>query len=364
MIVATLLFLAVSITLIFGMVSPIAKQQRIATNLMLSNQSYFLAEAGIEDVVYRLRTGQSVGNTEVLTLLGQSVTTATTNTSGGRLVTATGTVNFLTRKLRTELSIGEGVSFHYGIQAGAGGFTLGNNAGVNGNVYSNGSVSGNNGSFVTGDAFAVGSVSGTDVGGQTQTGVASQAFPITDQQITDWKDEALAGGVVGNQTYSGQNNILGPKKIQGNLNLSNGAELTVTGTLWVSGNIVLSNNSSVILSPSYGSGDGVIVVDGVSTLSNGSTFEGSGVAGSYIMLLSTNNTGSAIVLSNNAGAVILYAPNGTIQLSNNAAVQQITAKTISLDNNATINYNQGLIDTAFTNGPGGGYNLNSWKEVE
>ncbi len=364
MMIATIFFLVISITIIFGLVGPIVKQQKIVSNLMLSRQSYFLSEAGIEDVVYRLISGQPVGTTETLTLSSSTATTITTATAEGKRVTASSSVAERVRKLQTDLLIGIGVTFHYGIQVGAGGFVLGNNAGVNGNVYSNANISGSNGSFIAGDAFAVGSITGVDVSGQTQTGVSPEAFPITDEQITDWKDEAATGGTVGNQTFDGTSNTLGPKKIAGNLNLSNGARLTLTGTLWVTGNIVLSNNAEVKLSSGYGSNDGLIIVDGTATLSNGATMNGSGTSGSYIMLLSTNNTGSAIVIDNNAGAVILYAPNGTIHLSNNAAVKQITAKTISLDNNAVITYEQGLMNAAFTSGPGGGYEIDSWKEIE
>src|SRR3989338_195957 len=72
MMVATILFLVVSITIIFGMAGPILKQQKMVSQSLLSRQSYFLAEAGIEDVVYRLKTGQPVSATEVLNLSGNT----------------------------------------------------------------------------------------------------------------------------------------------------------------------------------------------------------------------------------------------------------------------------------------------------
>ena len=364
MLVATIFFLVISTTIIFGLVGPIIRQQKIVSQSLLSRQSYFLAEAGVEDVIFRLDNGMSVDMTEILSLNGSSVTTVTTDTGEGKEIIAEGSVSELVRKVKANLVLGEGVAFRYGIQVGQGGFQLSNNAGVNGNIYSNGNIVGSNGSFITGDAFAVGTVSGVSVSGQTQTGQPAQDLPITDAQITSWKDEAVLGGTVGNQTLSGTTNVLGPKKIQGDLTLSNSAELTVTGTLWVTGNLTISNNAIVRLSSGYGASDGIIVVDGVSTLSNGSDFYGSGTSGSYIMLLSTSNSGNAIVLSNNATAVILYAPNGTVHLSNSAQVKQITAKTVSLSNNAVINYEQGLINAAFASGPSGGYDIDTWKEVE
>ena len=362
--VATMFFLVVSTTIIFGLVGPIVRQQKIVSNLITTRQSYFAAEAGVEDVSYRFITGKTVGASETINLSGNSATTVTTDTAQGKFIDGTGNALNNVRKVRSELIFGEGVSFHYGIQVGTGGFELSNNAGVIGNVYSNANISGQNGSFITGDAFAVGSVTGVSVSGTTQTGLVPQNFPITNEQITGWKDEAAALGTVGSQSLSGTNNTLGPKKINGNLELDNNAKLTVTGTLWVTGNLVLSNGAEIKLDSSYGSGDGVIVVDGTSTLSNSALFSGSGNSNSYIMLLSTNNTGSAIVLSNNAGAVILYAANGTINLSNNAGVKQISAKTISLSNNATITYETGLADAVFTSGPSGGYSIQSWIEIE
>lgn len=364
MMIATVFFLVISATVIFGLAGPVVRQQRITSTLLTSRQSYFLAEAGVEDVVYRLKTAMNVGTSETLSLGGNSVTTVTTDVSGGKEVVAIGDALSAVRKVETHLIIGDGVAFNYGIQVGQGGIQIDNNAGVNGNVYSNGNISGNNGAFITGDALAVGSVSGVNVGGITQTGVSSQNFPIATALIDEWKADALSGGTVGNQNLSGTNNSLGPKKVNGSLNLSNNGKLTVTGTLWITGNMVIDNNAEVALSVGYGAGDGVIVVDGNVTLSNGASFSGSGTSGSYIMILSTSNSGSAITLSNNAGAVILYAPNGTVELDNGAEVNQITAKTIELSNNATITYEQGLIDAAFTNGPSGGYDIQSWKEVE
>ncbi len=73
------------------------------------------------------------------------------------------------------------------------------------------------------------------------------------------------------------------------------------------------------------------------------------------MVLSTNTGSSAIALNNNASGVILYAPNGTITVSNNAAANQITAKTLNLSNNTTINYVNGLQSVSFSNGPGGSW---------
>lgn len=190
------------------------------------------------------------------------------------------------------------------------------------------------------------------------------AMPISDQNILDWKAEAEAGGTYSGNYIAGGSSILGPKEITGNLSVTNGAHLTVTGTLWVHGNIDISNNSTVNLSSSYGTSEGVIVADGLVNIGNNSSFGGSGSAGSYLMVLSTSTSTSAITLSNNGGAVILYAANGTVNLANNAGAKALNGKYIHLSNNVIITYDSGLVNSNFVSGPSGSYNVSDWGETE
>jgi hypothetical protein len=194
---------------------------------------------------------------------------------------------------------------------------------------------------------------------------AQVAMPISDQNILDWKDEALAGGTyTGNMTISGTTTSLGPKKIVGNLTIQNNSDVTITGTIWVTGNIIFDNNVDTRLSASYGSSEGAIIADGTVSVNNNADFHGSGTSGSYIMVLSTSTSTSAITLGNNAGAVVLYAANGTINVSNNAGATSVNGYAISLSNNAVITFDSGLINANFVSGPSGGWNVNSWKETE
>ncbi|MEK7539061.1 MAG: choice-of-anchor R domain-containing protein [Patescibacteria group bacterium] len=190
------------------------------------------------------------------------------------------------------------------------------------------------------------------------------AMPISDQNILDWKNEGTAGGVYSGNYTAGSDSSLGPKEITGDLSVSNGAHLTVTGTLWVRGNVNVSNNATVSLSSSYDTSEGVIVVDGIVNIGNNAVFDGSGSAGSYLMVLSTSTSTEAITLSNNGGAVILYAANGTVNLSNNAIAKSLNGKYIHLNNNAIVIYDSGLVNANFVNGPSGGWGITSWKEVQ
>lgn len=191
------------------------------------------------------------------------------------------------------------------------------------------------------------------------------AMPVSDQNILDWKDEALVGGTyTGNMTIDSTTTSLGPKKIVGNLTVTNNSDLTIAGTLWVTGNISFNNNVDIRLAPSYGSSEGVIIADGTISVGNNADFHGSGTAGSYIMALSTSTSTSAITLGNNAGAVILYAANGTVDVQNNAGATSLNGYRINLSNNAVVTFDSGLINANFVSGPSGGWEVQSWKETE
>ena len=188
-------------------------------------------------------------------------------------------------------------------------------------------------------------------------------FPISDAQIQSWKDSAEAGGTqTGNINLSSGTLVIGPKKIVGNLYVSNSGILTVSGTLWVTGNVILSNQAQVKLSSSYGTGSGIIVSDGTVSTSNSATFSGSGSINSYIMMLSTSTSSSAISIANSAGTVILVAPYGTISFSNTAGAKEAIAKSINMSNLATLTYESGLMNVNFMTGPSGSWAVDGWRE--
>jgi len=191
-------------------------------------------------------------------------------------------------------------------------------------------------------------------------------LPISDAQITSWEAIALAGGVMtGPYSVSGTQ-TLGPKKIEGNLTVANGAILILSGPLWVNGNVSFSNNASLLVSSSVGANGAIIIADatgntatkGTVSLSNNVTVSGNGNANSFPMIISTNTGSRAVQLSNNASSVILYAPYGSAEIENGAGASQITAKKLELENNASITYVNGLQNASFSNGPGG-----SWAVV-
>jgi hypothetical protein len=418
MLLSIVFFLFISLAISFGLVSPSVRQYKIANNLEKSNQSFFLSESAVEDTYYRLKEAMTVGTTNTLTLNGNSATATITDSGyNEKTITALGDVSSRERTSEMVLNAGDGVSFSYGIQAGTGGFILGNST-VNGNVYSNGSITGANGATITGSAISAGAsgvIDNVDVG----TGTTGDAWantvrnsnvlgnlycnsgtnnnkacvprtnpsvppvvgmPITDTMFNKWKSDAALGGEIdcgaspaptgcSGGTYTiGSSTSLGPVKIIGNLAIN--ANLVITGTLYITGNITTNNGAQISLHSSYGPTGGIIVSDGRVTLSNNASFSGSGVSGTYILLATTSACPSgcsgqnAMEILNNVGAVLVSAQNGTVHLNNNVSLNEVVGNVIDIDNSATVNYLSGLASQNFTSGPSGGWNIKSWEEVE
>lgn len=438
--IAVVLMLIIMLSAVFGASAVALTESRAANKSLNSRFSFFAAEAGVEDAVYRLKRGKNLPSSFTITLNGASAPTTVTTNGGVKEIKSVGAYSGATRAARATLSSGAGVSFRYGVQVGAGGLEMDNNSTIVGNVYSNGQIKGSsNGVKIGGDAVSAGaagkiedvqdidgdttahyledvsvdgstnsaslfratvggsavsdSISNCTIGGNatydtktscaiggTQTtpnpinfqDPANEPLPISDAQLDAWEADAEAGGVIGSQTYSDANNSLGPKKINGNLILDNNTVLTVTGTLWVTGEIKLSNGSIIQLASSYGAMSGVVVAGtdgspsaGYIEIDNNSQTNGSGTAGSYIMLLSQrNNTSStAIKTSNNAASAILYAGTGVIEIDNNAQLKEVTGYKLKLKNGSDVIYETGLANIQFSSGPSGGWNITSWGEV-
>lgn len=407
MLTVVIFFLFLSSTIVLGIATPIMKHANIARENFKSKASYYAAESALEDVDYRIINDKTVAASETLNINNSDVTITTATTFSGKQVTATSNRDEIVRKLQSLLVKGEGVVFKYGTQAGQGGMFFGNNSFLEGSLYSNGNIIGGNNSYITGDAFVVGTnglldnvdvgtsgtgsahayqVTGSSVTGTIYCKIGSGNnkacnttedlpepidFPISNEEIGEWKNDALTGGVsTGNMTISSPT-TLGPIKIVGNLTIN--STLTIANTIWVTGNITM--NGTVRLASSFGATSGIMVTDGYINVGNGVVFQDSGTAGSYILLLSTSNcdesmSGSpcngnnAIDIGNNSVVAIANAQQGTVSFSNNAGVKEAVGNKIRLSNNASIEYGSGITNVNFTSGPGGGYVVTDWGEVQ
>jgi hypothetical protein len=428
MMIATIFFLIVSMTIILGLAGPILRQGRIVSDVYKSRESYFLAESGIEDVIYRLRTGKSVGTTVNLSLNGGSASVEITPTASGKQVIATGSKNNDVRKIQSNVIFGTGIAFHYGIQSGQGGFSMSNSSSVVGNVFSGGAVIGNNNNFIYGDVVSAGSTgtiygihatgtayahnlgkvavattvdkdayyqvkTNTTVNGTLHPGSADQTvvpLPISDAQINQWESDALAGGIMASNEcddYSSNSNTctistsrtIGPKKIPFNLLIKSASGIvTVDGPIWVTGNITTQTGPTIRMSPSLGVQNVAVIADnpsdttgsGIIDIGQSTIFEGSGSPGSFVFLISQNNSGEtggstdAVSMSQGASALVAYASHGQISLSQSVNVKGVTAYKIILSQSAQVKYDTGLPSTLFEGGPSGGYDISFWKEIQ
>ncbi len=205
---------------------------------------------------------------------------------------------------------------------------------------------------------------------------AVENMPISQANIDQWKVDAQVGGTISGDYEMISDVFLGPKEITGDLLMtSNNKTLTVTGTIYVQGNIDIKNGSTIRCDVSYGASSCLIVAGGWIHADNNGTFSGSGTEGSFLMILTTiacdgsfssgcTHHNGAIDVHNNATGVIFYSPNGKANLHNGVNVTEITAYKLTLDNNAVITYDQGLINTNFSSGPSGGYSVDNWQETE
>lgn len=165
-----IIFTSVLLTLVIA-VTDYSQQNLRGTSKRVNDQSTLrLAEAGIEKAVWCLNNPANTSNCpgnpnysgETSTALGNgSFSVTVTGTGNSRTLESTGTVSgsggTSSQQLRLTLTTTTTeASFFYGVQVGAGGLIMGNNAEVVGNVYSNGSIIAGNNAKVRGSAIVAG----------------------------------------------------------------------------------------------------------------------------------------------------------------------------------------------------------------
>ncbi|HEA84591.1 MAG TPA: hypothetical protein ENI04_01250 [Candidatus Wildermuthbacteria bacterium] len=423
-------FAAIYITLVvlalmFGMGSSLFfttfQEQARMQNDLRSSQAYVGAESGLEDALLRISEGMNVPSTYTFSVAGTEAEVAIAEDFGEtRTITVEGDRLDRIRNVEGVYALsGMGSTFFFGAQVGEGGLSMNNNSRVLGNVYSNGSIEGDSGAEITGSAIVAGDgASGNEIedvsilgdamapsfddctvggdltfvtGGEVddcsvEGSITEQAdpipsadFPVEQSQIDEWKTDAAAGGIISAGDFSppsGDTVSIGPGVIMGDMILKNNQTVILEGIVYVKGGVDIDNGGSVVLSPTYGSSSGILLTDTWIHVKNNGEFGGSGVEGSYLMMLAlapcTGSNGGgdctdhngAIDLHNNAEGAIFYAPNGLLHIHNNVTITQATAWKLELSNNTILEYSLGLQSALFTSGPSAGWEVISWKEVE
>jgi len=160
-IIAAVIFLVLLSTVILGgLVMPIVRSTKAARGLQYSKTSFYGAESGIEDAVYRLRNNLITSpTTYILDVGGDAVIVDVASAGNSRTVTTTGNHQNRYRKIEAQLDTSDnGASLFYGIQVGDGGLQMNQNSHVIGNVYSDGSIAAENGSTISGDVIVAGGI--------------------------------------------------------------------------------------------------------------------------------------------------------------------------------------------------------------
>ncbi len=160
LIVTILVLMPISLLIVSGFSTIVLKEYSVVRDLFISKRSYFLAESGIEDAIYRIKKNKNISSDETITLDGGSTNTViSTDISGNKDIISTADFSSNIRKVETKLITSvTGVDFFYGAQVGMGGLIMNQNSriegasGSPGNVYSNGPILGSNGATITGDA--------------------------------------------------------------------------------------------------------------------------------------------------------------------------------------------------------------------
>jgi Tfp pilus assembly protein PilX len=415
-ILIALVFFAVFVMVAAAFVSLLTTSERAERTRIAQAQALRLAEAGIDKAVYQLNLSASyTGETATALGSGSFTTVVTTVDSTTKLVSSTGTSGTVTRTVHAKISIDNSVvSFHYGVQAGDGGFTLANSSEIIGNVFSTGPVIGTTGNYIRGsvvstgssglvygvhatstvfahtiggasqattidgDAYYASTITNSTVAGTLRPGSADQspvALPISDAQIGAWETDAAAGGTISSCDGSGDYTIsstqtIGPVKILCNLVIkSSSGIVTINGAVWVTGNITFKTGPTMQMAPSLGSTNVPVIADnpanqtgsGLIDVGNTTQFFGSGAVGSFVFLISQNKSAEqggsnvALSLAQGASALVAYASHGLASLSQSVNVKEVTAYKIALYNTASVTYDTGLPTTVFETGPGGSW---------
>ena len=366
--VAVLLFLLGTMAVLSGVARPVARDVSELSDYRFSKQSYYAAESGVEDVIYRLQNGMNVPGLVALESGYAFADTSVSDTPDGKDIMSTGSLKERIRKLNVTLTQEAGTVFTYATQVGDLNLAMFADSRVNGDVYSNGNITGNMQTAVNGNAYSSGSISSPrpSVSGSKQAG--SPAEPLPEIDLDYWRGRANINNDPnqGNISYNSGSNSLGPKKIVGNLSLNNEASLTVTGPLHVTGNLSMNNNSIIYLSPSFGPKGSVIVVDGTITFNSNAKVFGTGAnPEGYLVLISASNSSSAINTNSNASLeAALYAVNGRMNMNSNSNALAIAGRGINLNSNAVLNYDVNLKQMRLYDAPITNLQIDKWKETE
>lgn len=142
-ITAVFFFIIISSAIALTLAPALLRDYKTSADFTKSKTAYYLAESGIEDVVYRLKKSITTGSQVVLTLNGNTATTTTTTVDTMKSTVATiGDVTTDTRKIGSTVTNKNVGAFRYATQVGQGGITMRGSATITGDAYASGPICG------------------------------------------------------------------------------------------------------------------------------------------------------------------------------------------------------------------------------
>lgn len=155
----TIFFIFISLSVVSALGMPGAMEFNNSRGLLFSKKSYYLAESGVEDAVFRVKTGKQISASETITLDDYEAVVSISDAASEKKIISTGNAGGWIRKIQTKLTTDIGAEFHYGAQTGEGGLEMSESSriegagGTPGNIYSNGNIEGGNNAVITGDVI-------------------------------------------------------------------------------------------------------------------------------------------------------------------------------------------------------------------
>jgi len=176
-------FLALILIISVILYTYINQNNQVTSRLYYSVQAINLAEAGIDKATWCLNHSDRCASPytgETRSVGPGQYTTAVTSVGQDYTVESTGIVHNIQKKVKviiTQQTTSSNASFYYGVQVGAGGLKMEENSYVSGNIYSNGSIEADPGSYVTDDVYVAG---GTALTADQQQTTKSSDFTFGD----------------------------------------------------------------------------------------------------------------------------------------------------------------------------------------
>ncbi len=384
-----------------------ANENRAANRTANSTQAFWLAEAGAQKTVWEINnnncadfvqegtstactscTSCGAGNKTMAVSLSGAGDYDVVVDNGNTVVTSTGSCpsRASTSKVQRVVreNMGKQSPFQYASFANGqitlanntfvdsydsskGAYNVATNSNTNGDIGSNGTAAG---IISIGNNISVGGDVGTGAGGTVTLGSNSAIVGTTTHTenvslpavtVPSALTGLASGGV---DSISGSSNISAGDYKYSSMSLSNNATLNVTGNVRIyltAASAFTAGNNVTIKVASDASLQ--IFVDGVLSISNNVTLNSTGDVPKNLQIYSTY-TGSNGVSINNNGllSAAIYAPGTGVSIGNNNDIfGSIMGKTVTLNNNSALHYDETLSNLSTS--PAGTTGVTVWQEI-